>query len=360
MRTAALAFALSLTLTHGAGAQPASLSNEEKASVIARMQEEIEPNYVFPEETAASNAALEKRLQAGDYAEIDDFRAFADQMTQDLVAIAQNKHFALVYNPGLIADWQRPQEPSTDASDAPDDSIDWNEWYATKDNQGFEKVEVLDGNVGYIKFDFFQPLRWARPTINAAMAFVANTDALIIDLTENGGGYSPTDAYLASHFLEPGTDLWSTSYNRPSDGSRTVELFDAINGARYLGKPVYVLVGANSFSMAEKLAYGLKHFGKAHLVGQVTSGAAHAIDIAILNDRFFLQIPVTYNIHPVTGTDWERKGVIPNTVSDVGDELRTAHRMALDKLQADAASARIKAYYAKIKAGMDLEQAASE
>lgn len=353
MQKTAIALAITMTFGTCAQAQPQSLAPEEKADVVNLMQEAIEPNYVFPEETKAINEALSTRLQRGDYESIEDSQAFAERVTKDLVEISNNKHFALVYNPGLIADWQAPEEPPANTSGPSEERIDWNEWYAFHDNQGFETVKVLDGNVGYIKFDFFHPLSWSRPTINAAMGFVANTEALIIDLTENGGGYSPTDAYIASHFFEPSLRLWSSSYNRPSDERSTVELFETIDGPRYLDKPVYILVGENSFSMAEHLAYGLKHFGKAHIVGQVTSGAAHSIDIAILNGRFFLQVPVTYNIHPVTGTDWEGKGVVPQTVTAVGEELRTAHRLALDVLVTAATSERIKARYSEVRAATD-------
>jgi hypothetical protein len=41
-------------------------------------------------------------------------------------------------------------------------------------------VEVLSGNIGYLKFNAFMDLEVSAPTVVAAMGFLANTDAVII------------------------------------------------------------------------------------------------------------------------------------------------------------------------------------
>ena len=55
-------------------------------------------------------------------------------------------------------------------------------------NFGFEKVERLEGNVGYLDLRGFHRAEVGGDTAAAAMNFLANTDALIIDLRKNGGG----------------------------------------------------------------------------------------------------------------------------------------------------------------------------
>ena len=51
----------------------------------------------------------------------------------------------------------------------------------------FRQCEGLPVNVGYLYFDKFADARYAGPTALAAMNFLANCDALIIDLRFNGG-----------------------------------------------------------------------------------------------------------------------------------------------------------------------------
>ncbi|WHO94453.1 hypothetical protein [Xanthomonas campestris] len=57
-----------------------------------------------------------------------------------------------------------------------------------KGNFAFDKVQRLPGNIGYEKFRLFAYPYLAAATASSATDFVANTDALIIDLRDNGGG----------------------------------------------------------------------------------------------------------------------------------------------------------------------------
>lgn len=218
-----------------------------------------------------------------------------------------------------------------DTEEVEEDEIDWDFWYAQKENFGFEKVEILDGNIGYIKLNFWQPLDWVKPTIDATMGFVANTDALIIDLTENQGGYSPTDSYLASYFFDEKPTLWMSTKERRTDETESVYTFQEIDGERYLNKSIFILVSENTFSLAEQFAYAMKHFDKAIIIGQTSSGAAHAIDFMEVNDNYLIQLPIRRSIHPVTKMDWEGTGIIPNIKTSNGEALRTAHLKALNE-----------------------------
>jgi hypothetical protein len=56
------------------------------------------------------------------------------------------------------------------------------------DNCTFSKLEILDHNIGYVKFGAFPDPDICGPTVVAAMNFLAHTDALIFDLRENHGG----------------------------------------------------------------------------------------------------------------------------------------------------------------------------
>jgi len=50
-------------------------------------------------------------------------------------------------------------------------------------------VVWLKGNIGYLSFNLFvDDIESVQPTIKAALTFLRNADALIIDLRDNMGG----------------------------------------------------------------------------------------------------------------------------------------------------------------------------
>ncbi len=74
-------------------------------------------------------------------------------------------------------------------------------------NCGFEKVERLSGNVGYVKFNMFANPEVCGPTAVAAMNFVAHADAIIFDLRENGGGDPKMVALISTYLPSKPTHL---------------------------------------------------------------------------------------------------------------------------------------------------------
>lgn len=351
--------AIAYGLAANADAQ-ANLSSDEKQLVIENVKQKISDNYVYPDRTERIIEGFQQRVSQGSYGSITDYQAFADQLTEDLVAVSSDKHFVVNYNPGFVADirarrQQAAQEPdrSSEAPPQVPDAIDWNLWYGQQDNFGFTEIRVLPGNIGLVGVNFFHHLEWVKPTIDATMAFLANTDALVVDLREHQGGYSPTDAYWASYLFADGEKLWSSHYDRVDDETSSVYLSKQIGGEPYIDRPVYILVSDQTFSLAESFAYGLKHFGRATIVGEASAGAAHSINVAVLSDNFFLQVPTGRGIHPVTKVDWEGTGVLPNIEVLSENALGVAHRAALTYLLENAEHPRIVKYYENILARMD-------
>lgn len=64
-------------------------------------------------------------------------------------------------------------------------------------NRGFEKAEHLAPNIGYLKINGLGEPEICAPTAVAAMNFVADSDALIIDLPDNHGGAPRVERALA-------------------------------------------------------------------------------------------------------------------------------------------------------------------
>ena len=142
-------------------------------------------------------------------------------------------------------------------------------------NDGFQRVERLDGNVGYIEVRGFSGSPDAGPTAVAAMNFVAGTDALLFDLRANGGG-SPAMIGLVSSYLFDDVVHLNDFYIREHNEHRQFWTLPHVQGQRYgNAKPVYILTSNRTFSAAEEFTYNLKHLKRAIVVGETTGGGAH-------------------------------------------------------------------------------------
>jgi C-terminal processing protease CtpA/Prc len=208
--------------------------------------------------------------------------------------------------------------------------------FQKKANAGFVKVERLAGNVGYLELRGFMHHEAAAEPAAAAMNFLTNTDALIIDLRRNGGGSPRTVALLCSYFFGEKPVHLNSLYWRKD--KRTEEFWTEkyLAGKRYLGKDVYLLTSKRTFSAAEEFCYNLKCLKQATIVGETTGGGAHPGGMAPLGDRFAAFIPTGRAVNPITKTNWEGKGVKPDLAVAADKALETAHQRALERLIAKA------------------------
>ncbi len=344
---------ISLNLIPISSHSQTSLSNNEKNKVIERVKELIDSQYVIADKTEVINNYLDSLKAIGRYKGIKDNKVFAETLSEDLVTISKDQHFKIQYNPELVKSrredrkrWEKAEANGTPENQ--EEIIDINYWYSQKSNFGMQKIEILDGNIGYMKLTFFDILQWVQNTIDGAMGVLANTDGLIIDIRGNGGGYI-SSSYLGSYFFDENPTIWNIGYNRPLAQRDTTFTYRQIGGQRYLNKPIYILVNEKSFSRAEEFAYCMKHHGKATIVGQTTAGAAHGIDFLEMDDNFLIQLPVTSSIHPNTNTDWEGIGVIPNIIANNEESFKVAYTKILDELIASKKDQDLGRHYNKLK-----------
>lgn len=196
-------------------------------------------------------------------------------------------------------------------------------------NYGVRSAERLDGNIGYLRIDRFAPAREAGPVIEAAIAMLAATDALVIDLRYNGGGYGDSVALLAGLLLDAPVRL-SDMVTR--DGVTQSWTPAGLSG-RYR-KPVYVLTSARTFSAAEAFAYNLRALDRVRIVGERTRGDANPVTRTLLSARFWALVPVAQIRNPVTGRNWQGSGVVPDLASAADQALAVAQRDAARQLLA--------------------------
>lgn len=130
--------------------------------------------------------------------------------------------------------------------------------FARRMNHGFEKVERLEGNVGYVDLRGFFPADEAGETVASAMSFLANSDALIIDLRKNHGGSPVTVALVSSYLFDSTPVHLNDLYFRPQNETRQFWTLAYVPGKRFPKKPVYVLTSKETFSGGEEFASNLK------------------------------------------------------------------------------------------------------
>jgi hypothetical protein len=184
----AVAFAVIAALAGGAFGQlrPASrgelpaIDAKTQAAVIDSITAALEETYVFADKAARMDSLLRANLASGAYRDLTDPADFMARLQEDVAKIYFDRHMGMAALP--------PESiPANMAGDDPNKSEAFRE-RNRRGNYGFKKAEILPGNVGYVKFNEFVDTDLAGPTAAGAMAFVANADALIIDLRENGGG----------------------------------------------------------------------------------------------------------------------------------------------------------------------------
>lgn len=307
-----------------------TIDRNEQKLVIDSVVSILEKNYVYPETAMKMNDLIIKNLNDGKYEDLTDPSDFSNRLTNDLVSVSNDKHLGVVFAPRTIAMMRKSLEnPDEDA---------YHEFLKKeyrKKNYMFEELKILEGNIGYLKFNQFVSTTTfpeAGETAVAAMQFLANTDAIIFDLRGNGGGSPDMIQLLTSYLFEGETQHLNSFYWRPDDETIQFWTLTYVPGKKIPDVPVFVLTSNRTFSGAEEFTYNLKNMKRGIIVGEVTGGGAHPVDRKIINDHFAISVPMGKAINPVTKTNWEGIGIMPHYEVPADQALDRAVVLALDTL----------------------------
>jgi len=332
----AAALALAALTTPSANAQFAMPSPDQpdmpvdarfRAATVESLATALERRYVFPDVAKKTAAALRARVKKGAYDGLDGAKAFADSLSADFKSIGKDGHFRVGY-------WSR--ELPVNAFDPTDPSPEekaLEELQLRRMNYGFERVQRLSGNIGYLDLRMFVATPEAGALAQAAITLLSNSDALIVDLRRNGGG-DPNLLGMLISWLYDGEERVHINdfYLRDANTTEQYWTNTAQPGPRYARKPMWVLTSHRTGSCAEEFAYDIKNLKRGTLVGETTHGAANPGGIVRLNGHFAAFVPTGRAVNPVSKTNWEGVGVEPDVKTSADDAFKTAELAALDTL----------------------------
>ncbi len=308
----------------GAVIENVRLDAASRSQVLDGVVTNLNEFYVYPDGAKKMEEGLRSRQRRGEYDAVTDGDAFAALLTSQLQEVSHDKHLRVNYSP-----FQLPVEKH---GSSPEDEARFRK-QMERSNCGFERVEVLPRNIGYVKFNEFDEASICGPTAIAAMNFLAHVDAVIFDLRDNGGGDPSMVALIATYLFAKPTHL-NDLYNRKEDSTQESWTLPSVPGTRLTEQPVFVLTSSRTFSGAEEFSYDLKNLKRATIVGETTGGGAHPVSGHRVNDHFMIGVPFARAVNPISKTNWEGMGVEPDVRVPTSEALETAKKLAATKLSA--------------------------
>ena len=342
-RIFAIAFVVSLAAAPAAaqtpsGEPPREATAELRAAIVDSVTAEYNEDYVFEDVAKEMERHLRDKLRRGEYDGFATVPEFARQLTEDLREVSGDRHISVRYATDEIL--REFAEEEEDQELERQRELERNK----RANFQFKKLEILPGNVGYLKFNGFVGAELSGPTATAAMNFLAHTDALIIDLRDNGGGSPSLIQFLTAYFLDESTHL-NSFHTRQGDSVEQYWSLPYVPGPKMVDTDLYVLTSSYTFSGAEEFTYNLKNLERATIIGETTGGGAHPIKYAVFPSlNCGATVPYARAVNPISGTNWEGTGIEPHIAVPREQAFDRAHLEALTKLREEADEDRVFGY----------------
>jgi C-terminal processing protease CtpA/Prc len=305
LKTRACLF-IALLISFASVSQKKELSPAFKEVTVKKIVELINDNYVFPEVAKKTGIELENKWKDGEFDTIQSAKSFARTLTTIIQAVNHDKHMRIRLNSNSN---NREQEGNSGIG-----------------NGGFRESKILEGNIGYIDLRGFLPASFASAIADEHMKKLQGVSAVIIDLRRNGGGNPDMVQYLCSYFFDKRIHL-NSLYYRTTNQTRDFWTID-VNGKKLSNIPLFILTSNFTFSAAEEFCYNMQTQKRATLVGETTGGGANPGESFSINEKFSIFIPTGRAINPITKTNWEGIGVIPEIKISANEALQKAIELA--------------------------------
>ena len=308
---------------------PAPLDAAGRTAVVKAAAEALRQRYVYPDVGKRAAEAIEAALAAGKYDEIVQPWAFAERLTADLARVAHDKHMR------VSARGPAPVPAAATGGPPPGPP--------PRSEAGVTRADRLPDNIGYIEVVALPGLDAFKPPVDKAMAALADTRALIIDLRRNGGGAPQAEVYLDELLLDPRSPSLSTRSSRAfraprRSTPRVHQLADAVLVSRQAR-----LRADERANLLGRRSRRLRHAGTEARDGRRRDDGRRREPrrMSPLTPDFAMFMPGGRGESPITGTNWEGVGVKPDVAVSAADALKAALGLlghTTDKTEIDALS----------------------
>ncbi len=300
-----------------------AIAPQERSEVLNALAKALRAEYLYPEIAEKMAQAIEARELKKEYDTVTTGNALAELLTRQMQEISHDKHLRINHSPDVLP---QPHRPSAD-------ELARQQELERRENYRFDKVEHLPGNVGLLSFHGFRVGQEALDKAVAAMNFLADSDALIIDLRQNGGGAPDMVTLITSYLFQHPTHMNDMYTRREPDKFTQRWTMPYVPGKSFgQEKPVYILTSNRTFSAAEEFTFNLKTAKRALTVGETTGGGGHFGGSVRLSDHFMMNMPRGETRAPWTNVTWEGVGIAPDLPCPQAQAFQVAYIDALGKL----------------------------
>ncbi|MBX7152226.1 S41 family peptidase [bacterium] len=281
------------------------LKPAQKKEIVVKVASLLKENYVFIEKADAMAAELTRKLETNQYDAFETLDSFGDQLNRDLINLSKDKHLQINFSPKIV---RQLRKEAAGEKEVPDEGFIE---LLKGENFRMRKVEILHGNIGYFKLDNFVELKYCKETLTGAMNFISNASAIVLDLSDCGGGPSETMDFILSYFLPESTKISELRFRKNNEMKESYTVKDATI-KKLTDVPLFILVSGNTASAAEGLAACLKEYKRAALVGGQTKGLGNPGELFVINDVLYMFITTAVSKTAKSGANFDGVGITPD------------------------------------------------
>jgi len=297
------------------------ITKVEIEEMVEKLCQLIMDHYVFPDVAKKICDTLHHNLEKGEY-NVKTVDALSVLLSRDLKSVNQDIH---------LNAWSFPPDRYNQNTEKVDPIV--RQLHIIRKNAersfDFKKVEILEGNIGYLELTKFKSIPDPRleRVLEGAMNFLSCCSAIILDLRRNTGGNFRMIQKFMSYFFKKSVQL-TGSYTRDSGGVMELYTRDNFSHQHLVDIPLFVLVSSRTISGPEMVAYDLQVLNRAVIIGEKTKGAANPSRFHRIKEKLLVCIPYGYAVNSITQSNWEGTGVTPDVMVPADSPLTTAIGLA--------------------------------